>query len=151
MEFITTRYNNLNDNYKRLVTLGVAIFLNFTVLLFFPINILMIYSLTRAYQKNKTNLVSGMKEEVFELYEQLKNFKNSDSLKNNLEKEQMSDNGDTFSDDGDGDCDNNFTEEDTNKVKELTSITNNDVAGILNSLKESNNEETKSPTLKKDE
>jgi len=150
MEFITTRYNNLNDNYKRLVTLGVAIFLNFTVLLFFPINILMIYSLTRAYQKNKTNLVSGMKEEVFELYEQLKNFKNSDSLKNNLEKEQMSDNGDTFSDDGDGDCDN-FTEEDTNKVKELTSITNNDVAGILNSLKESNNEETKSPTLKKDE
>ena len=105
----------------------------------------MIYSLTRAYQKNKTNLVSGMKEEVFELYEQLKNFKNSDSLKNNLEKEQMSDNHDTFSD---GD---NFTEEDTNKVKELTSITNNDVAGILNSLKESNNEETKSPILKKDE
>ena len=146
MEFITTHYNNLNDNYKRLVTLGVAIFLNFTVLLFFPLNILMIYSLTRAYQKNKTNLVSGMKEEVFELYEQLKNFKNSDSLKNNLEKEQVSDNNDTFSDDGD-----NFTEEDTNKVKELTSITNNDVAGILHSLKESNNVETKTPTLKKDE
>ena len=142
MEFITTRYDSLTDNYKRLVTLALAVFMTFTVLAFFPINVLMIYSLSRAYTKNKVNLLLGMKEEALELYEQLKNLRKADSLQS-IEKEEDSDAG------------SHLSEEETKRVTELTSMTEEDVAGIKKSISQTsisdNAEESKDPVLKKDE
>lgn len=142
MEFITTRYDSLTDNYKRLVTLALAVFMTFTVLAFFPINVLMIYSLSRAYTKNKVNLLLGMKEEALELYEQLKNLRKADSLQS-IEKEEDSDAG------------SHLSEEETKRVTELTSMTEEDVAGIKKSISQTsisdNTEESKDPVLKKDE
>ena len=142
MEFITTRYESLTDNYKRLVTLALAIFMTFTVLAFFPLNVLMIYSLSRAYSKNKVNLLLGMKEEALELYEQLKNLRKADSLQS-IEKEEDSDEGSTLS------------EEEVKRVTELTSMTEEDVVGIKKSISQTsisdNAEESKDPVLKKDE
>lgn len=141
MEFVKTHYESLNDNYKRLVTLVLATVLTFTVMLFFPVNVLMIYSLIRAYSKNKVNLLLGMKEEALELYEQLKSLRNADSLQSNEEEDEASS----------GSTDNNFdehlTEEETKKAEELTSMTEEDVAGILSSM----NSDTKDPVLKKAE
>lgn len=142
MEFITTRYESLTDNYKRLVTLALAIFMTFTVLAFFPLNVLMIYSLSRAYSKNKVNLLLGMKEEALELYEQLKNLRKADSLQS-IEKDEDSDEGSTLS------------EEEVKRATELTSMTEEDVVGIKKSISQTsisdNAEESKDPVLKKDE
>jgi hypothetical protein len=153
MEFISKRYESLSDNYKRLVTLGGAVFLTFTVLVLFPLNILMIYSLIRAYSKNKVNLLLGMKEEVLELYEQLKNLRKADSLQS-LEKDEELDKNERVSTTDDSTSD--LSEEDTKRVIELTSMTEEDVAGIINSVSDSEdvediNAETKDPILKKDE
>ena len=142
MEFITTRYDSLTDNYKRLVTLALAVFMTFTVLAFFPLNVLMIYSLSRAYTKNKVNLLLGMKEEALELYEQLKNLRKADSLQS-IEKDENTDESSSISD------------EEAKRVTELTSMTEEDVTSIKKSISQTsisdNAEESKDPVLKKDE
>lgn len=152
MEFVKKQYNDLNDNYKRLVTLAGAILLNFTVLLVFPVNILMIYTLVRAYSKNKTNLLLGMKEEGLELYEQLKNLKKADSLQT-LEKDEVANLSNTNTDKKEDNVNSSvFTEDDSRKVTELTSMTEEDVAGILSSLNDSDKDVLeKDPVSKKDE
>lgn len=144
MEFISKHYESLSDNYKRLVTLAGAVFLTFTVLVLFPLNVLMIYTLSRAYSKNKVNLLLGMKEEFIELYEQLKNLRKLDSLQA-IEKDEVRDNIDHSSTNDDSISD--LSEEDTKRVIELTSMTTEDVVGIANSV---NNSEEDS-FLKKDE
>ena len=152
MEFVKKQYDDLNDNYKRLLTLTGAILLNFTVLLVFPVNILMIYTLVRAYSKNKTNLLLGMKEEVLELYEQLKNLKKVDSLQT-LEREDITNLSNTNNDKKEDDVNSRvFTDYDSKKVTELTSMTEEDVVGILSSLNDSDKDVVgKDPVSKKDE
>ena len=142
MEFITKHYSNLSDNYKRLITLIGSTILAFTVLFVFPLNILMVYTIIRAYSKNNSNLFIGMRDEFMELYQQLKNLRKADSLQS-LEKDEVSED----IEDIDNTSNDDFTEEDTIKATELTSITAEDIPIIHNTVEL----EPKVDDLKKDD
>ena len=102
----------------------------------------MVYTIIRAYSKNNSNLFIGMRDEFMELYQQLKNLRKADSLQS-LEKDEVSED----IEDIDNTSNDDFTEEDTIKATELTSITAEDIPIIHNTVEL----EPKVDDLKKDD
>lgn len=109
MEQIKNKFESLNDNQKRCITLILSSFMSYFI--FFPLNIFVVYLVIQGYQKNRENILSGILNELKILWKIAINFKDKNSFTSKsfgTQKNKKSDNENSdFEDEnlGEGDID----------------------------------------------
>lgn len=77
MEQIKNKFESLNDNQKRCITLILSSFMSYFI--FFPLNILVVYLVIQGYQKNRENILLGIFNELKILWKIAINFRDKNS------------------------------------------------------------------------